>query len=164
MNKLPEHWTWRTGKPLTPYEAVIVDVDGVLADASGRQLYITRRKKDWVRFFANVDDDPLIRAHADLVRRLAENLQIVLLTARPYSSREATLKWLTRKGVRWDLLALRGKEDDHVRAVNWKRSSLQLMREFGFRFLFALEDDPRICAMYEEENLSCVYIHSGYYE
>ena len=163
MTRLPDHWTWRE-EPLRPHEAVIVDVDGVLADASARQWHIDRRRPDWNGFFAGVADDLLLEEHSRLVRSLEQNIQVVLLTARPFTSREATLNWLERNDVRWDLLALRGPADVGVRALGWKRDSLHTLRRFGFRFLFALDDDPRIASMYWDEDLPCVYIHSGYYD
>ena len=39
MRFVPEHWTWRDG-PVDPGPAVVVDIDGVLSDASTRQHYI----------------------------------------------------------------------------------------------------------------------------
>ncbi len=163
MSDLPRHWVWR-GEPQPPGEAVLVDVDGVLADAAGRQWYLDDSRRDWLGFFAAAGEDPLLQAQAELVRRLESTLQVVLLTARPFSSRESTLSWLESRNVRWDLLALRGPRETVVQAPAWKRMSLIKLREFGFKFLFALEDDPRIVKMYYDEDLPCVYIHSGYYE
>lgn len=163
MTHLPSHWAWRE-QPLRPQQAVIVDVDGVLADASARQWYIDCQPPDWNGFFAGVGDDPVLEEQAELVRSLKRSLQVVLLTARPFSARESTLGWLGRNDVRWDLLALRGPEDVGVRAVGWKRNSLLRLRRFGFRFLFAIDDDPVIASMYRDEGLHCIYIHSGYYD
>ena len=52
-----ENWHWREG-PLSPREAVIFDIDGVLADAAGRQHYLDWG--DWKSFFDAVGDDPII--------------------------------------------------------------------------------------------------------
>ena len=46
VRSLPEHWTWRA-EPLTPGAAVVVDIDGVLSDASRRQHYLESPRQDW---------------------------------------------------------------------------------------------------------------------
>jgi len=38
------------------------------------------------------------------------------------------------------------------------------LRASGFDLRLALEDDPQNHAMYVDEGIPCVYIHSGYYE
>ena len=159
---LPGHWTWQAG-PLAPGEAAIVDIDGVLADAAHRQWRLDGPRRDWDGFFADAAGDTVLARHADLVRCLDGDLQVVLLTARPYRLRGLTLDWIGRHRLRWDLLALRGPEEDMTHSVRFKQESLRLLRSFGFTPVFAIEDDPRIVEMYAGEELPCVYVHSGYY-
>ncbi|MCY3953389.1 MAG: hypothetical protein OXG69_12730 [bacterium] len=161
-SRLPDHWTWRTG-PQVPGAAAIVDVDGVLSDASHRQWHLDGPVRDWNGFFAAAVGDRLLTRHAELVRDLDEVLQVVLLTARPFRLRQLTLDWIERHGLRWDLLALRGPAQDMVHSVRFKRQALGLLRSFGFVPAFAVEDDPRIVEMYAAESLPCLYVHSGYY-
>ena len=53
----PGTWTWRAGaKAAGP--AVIFDIDGVLADASGRQHHLAGLRRDWDAFFAACGEDP----------------------------------------------------------------------------------------------------------
>ena len=161
-SRLPDHWTWRTG-PQAPGAAAIVDIDGVLSDASHRQWHLDGPVRDWNGFFAAAVGDHLLTRHAELVRGLDEGLQVVLLTARPFRLRQLTLDWIERHGLRWDLLALRGPAQDMVHSVRFKRQALALLRSFGFAPAFAVEDDPRIVEMYAAESLPCLYVHSGYY-
>ncbi len=159
---LPAHWTWRAG-PGVPGAVAIVDIDGVLADASHRQWHLDGPVRDWGGFFAAATGDALLAHHAELVRCLDEQLQVVLLTARPFRLRGLTLDWIERHELRWDLLALRGPTQDMTHSVRFKRDALALLRSFGFSPSFALEDDPRIVEMYAAEALPCLYVHSGYY-
>ena len=46
----PEHWTWHA-EPVAPGRAVVVDIDGVLSDASSRQHYLEYPRPDWRSFF-----------------------------------------------------------------------------------------------------------------
>ncbi|MCY3926166.1 MAG: hypothetical protein OXG52_11800 [bacterium] len=140
-----------------------MDIDGVLADASHRQWHLDGAVRDWNGFFDAAADDSLLAGRAELVAGLGAELQVVLLTARPFRLRELTLDWIRRHGLRWDLLALRGPAQDMTHAVRFKRGALARLRSFGFVPAFALEDDPRIVEMYAAESLPCVYVHSGYY-
>ena len=70
------------GKP-PKGSVVIVDMDGVISDASGRQHFLDGSNKDWWAFFeASVDDPPipevigLVEQEVDLLLRRA---QVVLV-------------------------------------------------------------------------------------
>src|SRR3546814_4350088 len=69
---------WRDG-PLAPGPAVIVDLDGTLSDASGRQHFLDRRPKDWNGFFRAVGQDPVVAHVVRLVELLDEELLVVQL-------------------------------------------------------------------------------------
>ena len=150
------------GKPPTG-SVVIVDMDGVISDASGRQHFLDGSNKDWWAFFEASVDDPPIPEVIGLVERLTENRTIILLTARPSGSADTTLEWLDRHGVRWDLLAMR-KDDDHASSPEVKRAILLELRGDGYEPVLAIDDDPENLVMYRSEGVPTVYIHSGYYD
>lgn len=144
--------------------AVLVDIDGVLSDATGRQHFLEgQAKRDWRGFFDACGDDPLIDEVARLIGLLDRDLRIVLLTGRPVRVQPQTLAWLERYGVRWDLLIMRNA-GDYAAAREFKRGTVGELREHGFDLRLAFEDDRRNLEMFHEEGLPCVYIHSGYYE
>ncbi|MBC8196023.1 MAG: hypothetical protein ISR43_02805 [Acidimicrobiia bacterium] len=142
---------------------MIVDVDGVLSDASGRQHFLDGPTKDWWAFFEASIDDPPIPESIRLVEHLTENQTVVLLTARPSGSADTTLEWLELNGVRWDLLAMRN-EDDHGSSPEVKRAILSELRSDGYEPLLAIDDDPGNLIMYRSEGVPTVYVHSGYYD
>jgi hypothetical protein len=153
--------TWRDG-PAEPGPAVVVDLDGTLSDAAGRQHHLERTPKDWDGFFAAVGDDPLIDQIARLVELLDRDLLVVLLTARPTKVRDETVAWLDRHGVRWDLLVMREERDFRPSHVA-KLDAVTALRGVGFDLRLALDDDPRNAAMFRESGIPCVELHSGYY-
>lgn len=157
----PIHWHWPAG-PVEPGPAVVFDVDGVLADASGRQHHVAGRRRDWDAFFEAAGADPLIPEVARLLELLDPSLRVVLLTARPASIRETTLSWLSRFELRHDLLVMRSG-GDYLPAVDFKRREVQALRSYGFDLRLALEDDPVNLEMFESEGVPCLYVHSGYY-
>ncbi|MGH9071183.1 MAG: hypothetical protein ACRDX8_08485 [Acidimicrobiales bacterium] len=155
-------WTWRAGSGM-PGPAVVVDLDGVVADATHRQYLVTGGRHHWDKFFRACGADPVIEEGAGLVSLLDPGLVVVLLTGRPLSVRELTLDWLERVGLRWDLLVMRDS-GDYAAATEFKRRSLGELRGAGFDVRLALDDDRRNCEMFRSEGVACVYVHSGYYD
>ena len=139
------------------------DIDGVLSDAAGRQHYLERGRRNWNAFFDACGDDPLITEIGRLLELLDPSLAIVLLTGRPISVQRITLAWLERYELRWDLLIMRDY-GDYDAATHFKRRVVRELREFGFDLRLAFEDDRRNVAMFHQQGVPCVYIHSGYFE
>lgn len=162
MVPTPPNWCWRRGV-LPPGPAVVFDIDGVLSDATSRQHFVERGRRDWRAFFEACGDDPLIEEVGRLVELLDASLAVVLVTGRPLRVQPQTLAWLERYGLRWDLLVMRD-QGDYGRVTTYKRRTVADLRAHGFDLRLALEDDPMNHAMFVEEGVPCVYIHSGYYE
>lgn len=157
----PRTWTWRAA-PKVPGPAVIFDIDGVLADASGRQHHLAGLRRDWDAFFAECGEDPIIPEVARLLELLTPELAVVLLTARPAKVRAQTLTWLASRGLRYDLLVMR-EPGDQASARDFKRAETLGLRNYGFELRLAVEDDPANLEMFESEGVPCLYVHSGYY-
>ena len=45
-----------------------------------------------------------------------------------------------------------------------KRLAVEELRYAGFEPVLAIDDDRRNIAMFEEESIPALYLHSGYYE
>jgi len=162
----PSHWRWRAEPVDGPGPAVIVDIDGVLSDATGRQHFLgadARGKKDWRGFFDACGDDPLLEDVAALVEVVDRDVLVVLLTGRPVRVQPQTLGWLERYGLRWDLLVMRNT-GNYTNSPEFKRLTVKELRERGFEIKVAFEDDHRNIEMFRSEGVPCVYIHSGYYD
>jgi phosphoglycolate phosphatase-like HAD superfamily hydrolase len=148
---------------VVPSRAVVVDIDGVLSDASRRQHYIESPRQDWRAFFEACGEDPVIEEVHTLLDLLDPELQIVLLTARPHRVAYLTVAWLRRYEIPWDLLITRPWGDYEV-ARDFKQSAVWELRSAGFRPVLAFEDDRRNVAMFRSEGIPCLYVHSGYYD
>ncbi len=154
-------WVWRAG-PREPGPAVVVDIDGVVSDATHRQYLVTGRERDWPAFFEACGKDPLIEEAARLLELLDPELVVVLLTGRPLSVQAATLDWLGRVQLRWDLLVMRDV-GDYAASRSFKARIVGELRAGGFDLRLALDDDLRNCEMFRSAGVPCVYMHSGYY-
>jgi hypothetical protein len=168
MNASPQvrdNWWWREGDGSTfeAGDAVIFDIDGVLSDAAGRQHFIESGNRDWSAFFEACGDDPVIEEVARLLELLDASLAVILLTGRPLRVQPQTRAWLSRYGLRWDLLVMRDR-GDYSQVTSFKQRVVYDLRERGFNLRLALEDDPSNHAMFVAADIPCVYIHSGYYD
>lgn len=157
----PDTWRWRT-EPVRGGPTVIVDLDGTLSDAAGRQHFLERPRRDWERFFDACGDDPVIDEIARLLELLDRDLTVVLLTARPVRIRDITLAWLARYELRWDLLVMHPAQDFRS-SPDAKRIAVRQLRDHGLDLRLAFDDDPRNVEMFHAEGIPCVYLHSGYY-
>ncbi len=157
-----DNWHWRAG-PVVAGRSAVFDLDGVLSDAASRQHYLEGRWQDWDAFFEACGEDRVIEEVARLLALLDPSLAIVLLTARPARVQPQTLAWLRRYGLRWDLLIMRDF-GDYGASRQFKRRSVHELRRAGFDLQLSFEDDRRNVAMFHEEGIPCVYIHSGYYD
>ncbi len=137
--------------------------DGVLADATHRQFTIEYPYRDYDAFFAMAGGDALIDSVATMLSVIDPNHRIVLMTARPDWIADRTLAWVEEHNLRWDLLIMRGW-GDYSPSREYKRRSLNMLRQVGFDVQLALDDDRRNVAMFETEGVPCVYIHSGYFD
>ena len=163
VNELPHpNWHWRAG-PVDAGAAVVFDLDGVLSDAATRQHFLDRPRRDWDAFFAACGDDALIDEVARLLDVLDDELQVVLLTARPITVQPQTIGWLERYDLRWDLLIMR-PGGSYAASRSFKQSSVEELRAHGFDLRLAFEDDRRNVEMFHAEGVPCIYIHSGYYD
>jgi hypothetical protein len=156
------HWWWRED-PAAPARAVVVDIDGVIADAQGRQYLLEGRRGDWEAFFAACGDDPVVVEVRTLLSLLAPELCVLLVTARPIRVQDLTLAWLHEHGLRWDLLVMR-PHGEFAPAATFKRDVVFELEERGFDVALAIEDDPENRDMYVDAGVPCLYLHSGYYD
>jgi hypothetical protein len=159
---IPKNWLWRA-EPALPGRAVIFDLDGVLCNADGRQHFIRSPKKDWKAFFEACADDLLIEESARILRLMAKDVTVVLLTGRPTEVREHTLKWLEGQELPWDLLIMRNR-GDYADSTSFKQQSVRTLKAMSFDVQVAFDDDPQNQEMFVNEGVPCHYRYSGYYE
>ncbi len=160
----PDNWTWRNGvlESDNPIRAAVVDIDGVLSEATSRQHYLETKNQNWRAFFDAAGDDPVIEEVRVLLDLLDPALRIILLTARPQRVHPLTEAWLHRYSIRWDLLIMRPTGSLPV-SRDFKCEVTADLRAAGFDLVIAIEDDLRNVEMFRAEGIPCLYKHSGYY-
>jgi len=157
----PHHWVWRD-QPRSPGDCVIVDIDGVLADAEHRQHHLEPPWRDWDSFFAEAGGDDVFEEMVTVLELLAPDLVVVLLTSRPAWIQRETLRWLDLYDIRWDLLIMR-PIGDFQPSPGFKRYETTTLTERNFRPRLAIDDDMRNVRMYRSEGLPTLHLESGYH-
>lgn len=159
-------WYWPDGErrpdPEPAAPTLVVDIDGVLADARHRQHYLNGRWQDWDSFFLAAGGDGLLLEQARLLETVGDDHFIALLTARSDWIDGITLKWLGEHGVRWDLLIMRSS-GDYRRSSMMKQHALEQLKSRNYEPVLAIEDDPRNVKMFESNGIPTIFIPSGYH-
>lgn len=132
--------------------AVIVDVDGTLADVSGIRHYVLDdpRNKDFHAFHAAASYVPPMTGVPELVRALhAQGYAILIVTSRKEMWRYRLKVWLRKWEVPFDAIGMRadhdGRRDDDV-----KRDLFIRARRMGFDPVLALDDNPAVIALWRQ--------------
>ena len=142
---------------------LIVDIDGVIADATAHQHYLNGTSQDWENFFEAALNSRVFREGRELVKSLDASKPIFLMTARPSYLLEKTIHWLNQNEIFWDALLMREENDDRS-SPEVKLDLLRDLIECGYKPALALDDDPRNLLMFWEQKIPSIYVHSGYYE
>jgi hypothetical protein len=126
-----------TDRPLA-----VVDLDGVVADVRHRLHFVERRPKDWDGFFDAARGDPPHEEGLAVVRRLAEDHDVVYLTGRPERCRRDTEAWLDKHGIGGHPLHMRPGGQRTPAAV----LKVELLRRLsrGRRVGVVVDDDPAV--------------------
>ncbi|MGI5181195.1 hypothetical protein ACQEVZ_33315 [Dactylosporangium sp. CA-152071] len=122
----------------------VFDIDGVVADVRHRLRHLDRRPKDWARFFAAADRDPVLPEGVALALRHAADHVLVWLTGRPEHLRPVTDAWLRQAGLPADLLFMRPARDRRP-AKDFKAAQLSLLARES-QIAVVVDDDPEVIA------------------
>ena len=153
---------YRNTEPASGF-VLVVDIDGVIADASAHQHFLNGENQKWEEFFEATLDSQVFREGRELVKSLAVSTPIFLMTARPSYLLEKTVFWLKQNKISWDALLMREEKDDRS-SPEVKLDLLSDLIESGYKPKLALDDDPRNLLMFWEQKVPSIYVHSGYYE
>ena len=138
---------------------VIMDLDGVICDNSHRahlapphdQRHIN---KAWHPFVAACVDDAVIHAGVMLYKALSAFFPVVIITSRQVKFETITANWF-RPNVDHDgagkiLYRPNGMSSTPAEYKRWRLHNL--IRD-GYTIAMAIDDDPAVIAMYQEEGV-----------
>lgn len=138
-------------------KAIIVDIDGTIADISHRLHFIGGKKKDWPAFFKAMNKDEPKQNVIDVVNVLAAVFKIILVTGRPKNYKTKTVKWLGKYGVRYDLLYMREKGDFRADEIIKKEIYEKEIKSI-YEIIATIDDRQKIVNFWRKEGLTCFQV------
>ena len=142
-------------------KAILVDIDGTLADVEHRVHHVQAKTKDWKAFNDGMIHDELNHWCADLIKAMKkEAYKIVFITGRGESYREPTVDWMNKNKIEYDELFMRPKAD--------RREDFEVKKELyensikeQYKVLFVVEDRASVVKMWRELGLVCLQCDWG---
>lgn len=141
---------------------VLCDIDGTIANLTHRLHYVKKpegEKKDWKRFFSNMDLDLPIHEVINRVKALQEEgYMIVCISGRPEDYREVTETWVKRFMTPYTFLMRRSgdsRSNDIVKE--------ELLNNYlgGYTIHKVFDDQPSVIRMWNRNKLDVVDCGNG---
>lgn len=142
--------------------AIIIDLDGTLADISHRIHYLKDGKKNWKAFFEEMDKDKLNLWCREIMDKFRQDHKIIILSGRPNNYREKTEKWLKDNSVYYDKLLMRAKNDMRQDMIIKKEIYDNEIKN-NFSILFIVDDRMQVVKMWRATGLTCLQCKEGDY-
>lgn len=147
-------------------EAIIVDIDGTVANLTHRRHFVEGKPRNWPAFFAAAVDDTPIEPVIKMVKsaKLA-GADIVFCSGRPEDTREVTEAWLRdvagfKGDFAFDALFMRKAGDFRADDIV-KEELLDQILEAGFDPQIVFDDRQRVVDMWRRRGLICAQVAPG---
>lgn len=141
-------------------KAIIVDLDGTLADITIRRKYLSGEKKDWKNFNSSVSSDTLNEWCREIMLRMATDHQIIIVSGRTDLLKAETIQWLDQFQVPYHYLFMRQDRDNRDDRII-KKEIYDNFIKLRFNVLFVLDDRAKVVSMWREQGLVCLQCDSG---
>lgn len=142
-------------------KAILVDLDGTLADLDHRVHFVTQAKPDWKSFYAGISEDNLHFWCQELIEAMqARGYQVIFVTGREEYTRSDSQAWLDRHNLSGIPLLMRSKGDTREDAMVKKEIYLRDIRPF-YEVLFVVDDRRSVVEMWREIGLVCLQCAPG---
>lgn len=134
--------------------AIIVDLDGTVANTEHRLHHLMEEPKDWAAFKAAMIHDIPVNYVIELVRAMHKyGVAVFVFTAREQDTRSLTMQQLRSWKVPYSRLLMRQVGDttpDEALKLSW----LKQIHEHH-NVLFAIEDRPEVVQMWRDNAVPC---------
>jgi uncharacterized HAD superfamily protein len=141
-------------------KALIVDLDGTLADIRVRLKHIEGAKKDWKSFNKSIETDDLHEWCREIVKRFSVDHKIIIVSGRIDSLIKETEQWLKKFEVPFDEIYLR-PATDHRSDTVVKKEIYEKMIMDKYHVVFVLEDRQKVVDMWRGEGLVVLQCAQG---
>lgn len=141
--------------------AIIVDLDGTLADCEHRVSHLHKSPKDWDSFYSGLMNDSLNKWCAELIDAMKyKDYKILFVTGREEKYREVTISWLLKNKVEFDHLIMRelnDRRDDFLVKEDLYNKKIKN----HYDILFVIDDRASVVNKWRELGLVCLQCDIG---
>ena len=131
--------------------AIIVDIDGTVADGGDRSPYD----------YENVDKDKPIYRIVELVRHLRRKYFIIFVSGREETCRVKTQLWIWKHIKVNSFELFMRKEKDYRQDAIIKQEIYENEIEGKYNIHFVLDDRDQVVAMWRKKGLTCLQVDYG---
>lgn len=133
-------------------KALIIDLDGTLADIRVRLKHFSGKKKDWKSFNKTIETDQLHEWCREIIVRFSIDHKIIIVSGRTDDLKKETEAWLKKFDVPFHYLFMRKAND--FRPDNLIKLEIY-ERDIRDKFIitFVLDDRQKVVDMWRAEGL-----------
>lgn len=147
-------------------KAVIIDIDGTIAQLDQRLNHLQSTPKNWNLFYADMKNDKLHVWCFNLVQAMMDRgFEIIFCTGRPEEYRQMTKDWL-KKNCKWQPytyeLFMRKDKDYRPDTITKKELYDKNIKD-KYDILFVVEDRQGVVDMWRNLGLVTLQCHKGDY-
>ena len=133
-------------------KALIIDLDGTLADIRVRLKHLQGKKKDWESFNKTIETDELHLWCLEIMKRFHSDHKLLIVSGRTDALKEETINWLQKYGVPYDRLFMRSRDDFRSDDV-MKLEIFEREIRPSFEVIFVLDDRTKVVNMWRSQGL-----------
>lgn len=132
--------------------ALIVDLDGTLADIRVRLRHLQGKKNDWGSFNKSIETDKIHDWCREIIKRFSHDHKIIIVSGRVDDLKQQTIEWLDKYEIPYDYIFMR-KGNDFRKDNIIKREIFEKNIKNKFDILFVLDDRQQVVDMWRSEGL-----------
>jgi predicted secreted acid phosphatase len=137
----------------------VFDLDGTLCDVSHRRQWVATQPKNWDAWNAGISEDKPNMPVLEVLHRLSNVYDIVLVSGRGSEYRQPTIDWLRKHGVNFDNLYMRTEGD--FRPDDEVKSELADQVEKDYRIVGVFDDRKRVVDMWIKRGIFVFDVAQG---
>jgi predicted secreted acid phosphatase len=137
----------------------VFDLDGTLCDVSHRRQWVATQPKNWDAWNAGISEDKPNMPVLEVLHRLSNVYDIVLVSGRGSEYRQPTIDWLRKHGVNFADLYMRTEGD--FRPDDEVKSELADQVEKDYRIVGVFDDRKRVVDMWIKRGIFVFDVAQG---
>ena len=142
-------------------KAIVVDIDGTMANVNHRLHHIHKENKDWNSFHSESENDKINLWCKELVSAMhLLNYKILFLTGRDDQYFDITKAWLGKHQIPFDDIFMR-KNGDFRHDTIIKRELYESFIKDTHDVLFVIEDRASVVDMWRQLGITCLQCDVG---